>query len=42
LSPVLYLIGVAAALRAPRLAQGVYVLVALLHGSANLETHADP
>ena len=30
LSPVLYLIGVAAACRSPRLAQGVYVLVALL------------
>jgi uncharacterized membrane protein len=55
LSPVLYLIGAAAALRAPRLAQGVYVLVALLwlvpdrriekvllHGSASVETHADP
>ena len=30
LSPVLYLIGAAAACRSPRLAQGVYVLVALL------------
>jgi uncharacterized membrane protein len=30
LSPVLYLLGIAAALRSPRLAQCVYVLVALL------------
>jgi uncharacterized membrane protein len=30
MSPVLYLIGIAVALRSPRLAQGVYVLVALL------------
>jgi hypothetical protein len=30
MSPVLYLIGIAVAWRSPRLAQGVYVLVALL------------
>jgi uncharacterized membrane protein len=30
MSPLLYLIGIAAALRSPRLAQGLYVLVALL------------
>ena len=30
LSPVLYLIGMAAAIRAPRIAQGVYLLVAML------------
>jgi len=30
LSPILYLIGMAAAIRAPRIAQGVYLLVAML------------
>jgi uncharacterized membrane protein len=48
-SPVVYLIGIAAAFRSPRLAQGVYVLVALLWfvpdrriESVLIEKHTDP